>query len=176
MTDTTLHLSWVLTASYISNSVSKDECSRLFPLKSSGAKWTFWDPASPFVSASHKVSHHFQHCFIAGLGWNWSAEIKSALQRGSEAGSRKTDIVDSQIFGFFHPKTNQGEAHCVSHPLGAAGAETENIWGCIQQSLLRQTWSSTWTRVDLQQQCLRWQINLDSIFKFPDGSVNVSFQ
>lgn len=66
VTDTALHLSLFLTASYISNPVIKNKCMKLFALKSSGAKWTFSDlfHSCLYQTSCPNISHHFHHCFI----------------------------------------------------------------------------------------------------------------
>lgn len=110
VTDTALHLSLFLTASYISNSVSENKRMKLFTLKSSGAKWTFWDLFHPWLyePLCPNISHHFHHCFIARVRENLGAKIKSRpsclLKRSSEAAVRKIDIIDSPKYAFSPPE------------------------------------------------------------------------
>lgn len=102
VTDTTLHLSWVLTASYISNSVSKNKCIKLFIFKELWSKMDFLGLASPDFMLKHFPPFPpLHHCkseveFLC----QGQTHTKCLLNRGSEAGIRKIYIRDSPKYAF----------------------------------------------------------------------------
>lgn len=138
VTDTALHLSLFLTASYISNSVSENKRMKLFTLKSSGAKWTFWDLFHPWLyePLCPNISHHFHHCFIARVRENLGAKIKSRpsclLKRSSEAAVRKIDIIDSPKYAFSPPEyVRMKPTVCCTPPRHCWGRNEEHLNICL---------------------------------------------